>query len=373
MSWGLYLHVPWCQVHCPYCGFYVEVERTRAPWETFGARLVDEVRWRARRHGFEGPARTVYFGGGTPSRMPVAVLREVLAALDFAEGAEVTLEANPEDVHPQWLEAVCDAGVNRISLGVQTLNPARAKRLGRAASLRQARGALDLLRQAPLRSWSADLIFATPGQTVDELDEDLDALLAFEPPHVSVYGLTIEPDTGFEKLRDQGRLQEVDPDRWRALHDRLLARLEAAGIPRYEVSNFARPGHESRHNALYWQDVPYLGAGPSAHGYGPRRERWMNLADVHAWLSTEDPTLEEEGFEPWRYAADLLISGMRGVQGVELARLHAVGLWPNPDIVNRLCSAGLLDAGPERLALTTEGFPVSDAVVRTLIESLRPL
>lgn len=370
MSWGLYGHVPWCQLRCPYCAFYVEIERTRAPWEAYADRLVDEVNWRRERHGFKGPPTTVYLGGGTPSRMPVRVLVGLLEALGSRDAAEVTVEANPEDVHEDWLTAVLDAGVHRVSLGVQTLDAPLAKRLGRASSVRQARAAMDLLAGSALPSWSADLIFAAPGQTTAQLEADLASLLSHDPPHVSLYGLTIEPDTAFERMQADGRLVEAEPERWRELHDHLVARLEGAGIRRYEVSNFARPGHESRHNRLYWTDAPYLGAGPSAHGYGPNRERWSNVADVAAWLRDADPTLEQESFHPERYAADLLISGMRGIEGVEVARLAAVGLLPSREMVMRLAGAGLLELHADRLALTPQAFPVSDAVVRALIESL---
>jgi oxygen-independent coproporphyrinogen-3 oxidase len=371
--WGIYGHVPWCQLRCPYCNFYVEVERSRAPWEAFADRMVAEVAWRRARHGFEGSPTTIYLGGGTPSRMPTRVLAGLLEGLGGADAHEITVEANPEDVHADWLEALLDAGVHRVSLGVQTLNPGVAKRLGRASSVRQARSAMALLGGSRLRSWSADLLFASPEQSLATLDEDLSALLAYNPPHVSLYGLTIEPETPFERMRADGRLKEVEPEAWREMHDRLTERLEGTGRMRYEVSNFALPGHDSRHNQLYWTDAPYLGAGPSAHGYGPRRERWSNVSDVRAWLREEDPTLEEEAFHPERYAADLLISGMRGIHGVEVNRLRAVGLLPSQEMVQRLASAGLLRLTTDRIALNPDAFPVSDSVVRALIESLEPL
>ncbi|MCO4743793.1 MAG: radical SAM family heme chaperone HemW [Proteobacteria bacterium] len=373
MTWGLYLHVPWCAMHCPYCGFYVEVERERAPWEAFADGLVAEVAWRKARHGFTGAPSTIYLGGGTPSRMPVQVLADLLARLETTDDAEITIEANPEDVSERWLRDAQAAGVNRVSLGVQTLDGSHAKRLGRAASVRQATEAMQRLGASTLRSWSSDLIFALPDQDLAALRADLEAMLAFNPPHVSIYGLTIEPDTGFERLQQQGRLTETDPDVWRSMYDTVVDVLGTAGIHRYEVSNFARPGHESAHNRLYWTDQPYLGAGPSAHGYGPDGTRWMNVADVHAYLSSGDPTLHEEPFEASRYASDLLIAGMRGVEGVPLAHLTArTGLAPDPTIIAQLTGAGLLRPHPHRLALSDQGFPISDAVVRALIESLGP-
>ena len=373
MSWGLYLHVPWCSHRCPYCAFYVEVERQGAPWEAFAKSLSDEIHWRIERHGFEGPPSTIYLGGGTPSRMPLGVLDELLSSLPRAAGAEVTLEANPEDLNVEVLKGFHAAGVNRVSLGVQTFDAEHLRKLGRASTLPELRRALDALQNGPIDNWSADLMFALPGQTVESLDADLDALLAYQPPHVSLYGLTIEPDTSFERMRSEGRLAETEPETWRQLHDQLVHRLEAAGLHRYEISNFARTDRESRHNRMYWTDRPYLGAGPGAHGYAPNRTRWSNVADVLTWMDRADPTLFEEAYEPQRYASDLLISALRGVDGLPLDYLASrSGLRPRSAVVDQLVGAGLLMPTPGKLALTALGMPVADSVVRSLIEALEP-
>src|SRR5690606_28964223 len=176
----------------------------------------------ARRAPEYGPrAETVFLGGGTPSRLPPAALRRLLAGLPRERGAEVTVETNPEDAEDAWLEAAAEAGVTRISLGLQTFDPARARLLNRASSVERARETARRGAAAGFRSWSVDLIFALPGQTLDDLEVDLGAVLETEPPHVSLYGLTFEPGTPFERARARGRLVPVRDELWRAMYDRL--------------------------------------------------------------------------------------------------------------------------------------------------------
>lgn len=372
-AWGVYVHVPWCRRRCPYCAFYVEVDRD-APYEAFVDRVLREHA--ARRPAFTALAprpATVFLGGGTPSRLPAAALARLIAGLDAAPGAEISAECNPEDCTPDWLDAALAAGVTRVSLGLQTLDPRFARLLNRAGTVGQARDAIGRLRSAPLRSFSVDLIFGLPEQTLEDVEADLDAIVAEAPPHVSLYGLTIEPGTPFERAVARGRLIPADEDRWRAMYDRIVARLEGAGWERYEVSNFARPGHRSRHNQLYWSDAPYLGLGPSAHGYLPDGARYHDVADLAAYLEREDPTAEWERPTPEQAAADLLVSTLRGVDGVDLDRLAArTGLAPRADAVDRLVATGLLARAGRRLRLTRDGFPVADAVIGHLSERLSP-
>ncbi|MCA9573431.1 MAG: coproporphyrinogen III oxidase family protein, partial [Myxococcales bacterium] len=231
---------------------------------------------------FTGDPATLYIGGGTPSRLSADTL---LGLVETVGAPDVTVEANPEDLEPEWLEALVAGGVSRVSLGVQSTVPRFARRLGRAHV--PAGPAIERLRGSGLDSWSVDLIFGLPGQTLADLVADLEALLAHEPPHVSLYGLTIEPGTGFARLEARGREMEPDADVWRSMYDHLVERLEAAGLHRYEVSNFARNGHRSAHNALYWQGAPYLAVGPGAHGFAPDGRRWVN-ASWAGWRRGEE-------------------------------------------------------------------------------------
>lgn len=369
-AWGLYVHVPWCRIRCPYCAFVVDADRGDVPWDAFAARIEHEVA--ALAPGFQGPPATVYVGGGTPSRLPVHHLARWLGA--WSPAGEVTVEVNPEDLDADWLDAAQSAGVDRLSLGVQTLDPAQARRLGRAHTPAEARAAASLVAASDLRTWSADLMFALPGQTLADLDRDLDALLALDPPHVSVYGLTLEEGTPFRRAADAGRLRVPDEDLWRAMADRLLARLEQAGLDRYEVSNFARPGHESVHNQGYWQDRPYLGVGPSAHGYAPDGRRWVDTPDIASWVRGESPVRTWEQPTPAEAATERLLSGLRGRDGLDLGALAArTGHRPSPRTLRTLTDAGLLAADGDRIALQGEGWHLADAVTRALCRDLAPV
>lgn len=368
--WGIYAHVPWCRRRCPYCAFYVEVDRD-VPWEAFVDRLVAE---HASRAGVFGrPARTLFLGGGTPSRMPAAALKRLIAAIDLEPGAEITAEVNPEDADDAWIAGALDAGVNRVSLGVQTFDPQFARLLNRACTVDEAQATAVRVAAAGFRSWSIDVIFGLPGQSLADLDADLDRLLATSPPHVSLYGLTIEPGTAFERAVDRGKLVPTDPDAWRTMYDRLVERLAAVGVHRYEVSNFARDGHRSRHNQLYWTDAPYLGIGPSAHGYLPDGRRYANVADVGRYLVSDDPTASIESPSARERALDLLISSLRYVDGLPIAHLaRRTGLAPDGRTLRALIHGGLLAEDPAVLRLTDDGFAVADGIAAKLGDSLVP-
>lgn len=370
MPWGTYVHVPWCSRRCPYCGFHTE-RATDVPWEAWLAGLrAEHARWQPM---FPGVPSTLYLGGGTPSLVPKDVLRRAVAALGQPDLDELTVEVNPEDAAPAWLEAAVGAGVDRVSLGVQTLDPRHARTLGRTRGTRAAPDALRRVRTLGLRSWSVDLIFAVPGQSLDDLRRDLDALLAWDPPHVATYGLTFEPGTAFTRLRDRGHLAELPDDAWRAMYDTITATLRGAGLERYEVSNFARPGHESRHNQLYWTDAPYLGLGPGAHGYAPDGTRWANPHDTARWLANPTDSAKIEVPTPEQAAIDALISALRGRDGVDLDRLaRRTGRTPSPVLIDALVREGLLRRDGPRLALTDAGVPLADALTARLARGLVP-
>ncbi|MEZ4236141.1 MAG: coproporphyrinogen-III oxidase family protein [Myxococcota bacterium] len=364
---GVYVHVPWCRARCPYCAFAVVPGAAPPDWRPYVAKVLAEAAsWAP---AFPGRGATLYLGGGTPSRLPVAAIAALVAGLG-AGWDEVTVECNPEDAAPAWLDGVVAAGVTRISLGVQSTVPAVARRLGRGHTQAHAAASMARVAASGVRSWSADLMFAVPGQALGDLDRDLDALLEAGVPHVSLYGLTFEPGTRFDAARQRARggVTPVDDDLWRAMYDRIVERLHGAGIRRYEVSNFARPGHEARHNAGYWADRPYLGLGPSAHGYAPDGTRWVNRADLADWLAADDPTASRERPDPWTRAVDRLVSGVRAAAGLELG---ALGVPVDDREVERLVTLGAIVRTGDRIALTDAGFPICDAVVGRLVDALQ--
>jgi oxygen-independent coproporphyrinogen-3 oxidase len=368
--WGAYIHVPWCRRRCPYCAFYVEVDRG-TDWRAFADAVVAEVD--LRRPSFAGPPSTVFFGGGTPSRMPPPLFRRLVTHLNPIVGAEVSAEINPEDVTPDTLAALRDAGITRASVGLQTMDNRFAPLLNRACTIERASEVAREVAEAGFESWSADVMFALPGQTLGDLDADLDRLLAADPPHVSLYGLTIEPGTPFERGVARGALVPVDDDTWREMYDHVRARLAERGYEQYEVSNFARPGHRSRHNRLYWTDRPYLGVGPSAHGLLPDGTRYANIADARRYLTHADPTDVVEPFEPRARAIDLLISNLRHIEGFDIDHcVRVTGLAPRSAAVAALIRAGALDQVGATLRLTPAGFPIADGVAGRLADALAP-
>ncbi len=368
-GWGLYVHVPWCRIRCPYCPFVVVPDGGTAARDSEA--FVDRILSWTDHPAFPGAPRTVYLGGGTPSRLALPALTRLLRALTAHAPEEVTVEANPEDVTPAWLDAALDAGMTRLSLGVQTMNGAHARRLGRAHTPADARRALALVADAGLTSWSVDVMVGLPEQTLAEVDEDLDALLAHAPPHVSLYGLTIEPGTPFERAVARGQLVPPDNDAQAVLLDRVVARLRAAGIHRYEVSNAARPGHEAVHNRGYWQGRPYLGLGPGAHSSTPEGARFQHVDDLDAWWSVPDPETGHEDPSPERTAIDRLLGGLRAIEGIDLAALaRDTGLSPAASCVQTLVDGGLLDREGSRVVPTERGLALADAVTARMVDAL---
>ena len=370
--WGLYLHVPFCRIRCPYCAFDVAPDHGPRDDEAFVDALLAEVD--ARGAAFRGRRHTVYVGGGTPSRLALPALSRLLREARQPHTVEVTVEANPEDVTPAWIDAVLRAGATRVSLGVQTLDPATAGRIARRASARLAPQAAAILTAAGVPSWSADLMFGLPGQQVDTFTADLEALLRLDPPHVSVYGLTVEPDTAFQRAARAERLPLPDDDAWAEMFERLSDRLRDAGLPRYEVSNFAREGHASVHNAGYWDDRPYLGVGPSAHSDLPDDTRTVDVAGYGAWMAAVDRVASRERTPPADRARDLLVAGLRAATGLPRARLRdRTGHDVSADAIRPLVAQGLLADDEATLRLGPRGWALADRVTAWLHDHLHPV
>jgi oxygen-independent coproporphyrinogen-3 oxidase len=292
---GVYVHVPFCERVCPYCDFAVVATRRLATRdeERYVAGLLAELAARVPR--FAGLALdTIYLGGGTPALLHPASVARIVAALQGAFGGaprEVTLEANPSTLERERLAGFRAAGVDRLSLGVQSFDDATLRRLGRAHRAEEAHRTLEAARAAGFANLSLDLIEGAPGQTAADLERDLDAALAFGPEHLSAYALTLEPGTPFHAAAAKGRLAAPDDDAVAEMLERTHARLEAAGLLRYEVSSWARPGRESLHNQRYWRRAPVLGVGVGAHSTEPTSAeepfgaRAANERGLAAWLA----------------------------------------------------------------------------------------
>lgn len=378
MGFSLYVHVPFCERICTYCDFPRVLFDPRTADATLSliARVVrtlpDAMRGR--------PVMTVFFGGGTPSCVPTAAIAAVLDAvrenLRLSPDAEISLEANPEDVTPDWIRAVRDAGVNRISCGVQSFTCAGP--LGRRHTPQRAVEAVATLRGAGVDNLNLDLMFGLPGQGPAELDRDLDALLALSPEHLSCYGLTLAPGTPLARDHAEGRFATPDDDAWNALYTRLQDRLAAAGYGHYEISNWARPGYECRHNLRIWEGADYLGLGPAAVTRW-KRWRWTEPVDPEEYVRRASGCAwPGEGPPPWAGQAEVvtatgadietLLTGTRLLRGFDPARL--AGRLEEACICD-LRAKGLLWQTDGRIGLTRSGLPVADSVLDCLVAALR--
>lgn len=384
---AVYVHVPWCRRVCPYCDFAVRPARTPPEADDLAALRVEIRHWAAHPAWRGRPARSLYFGGGTPSLYTPATVAGIVTAVRDAFGlegdAEVTLEANPGTVDRTTLAGFRAAGVNRLSLGAQSLQSEVLRTLVRDHTPEDVVAAVAAARAAGFANLSLDLLFAVPGQSLASLEADLERILALEPDHVSAYALTYEEGTAFHRWRARGRLRPVDEDTEATMADRIADRLAAAGLLQYEIASWARPGFESRHNTAYWDGSDYLGFGPAAHSFCamplPGR-RWANLRDPRAWraavagggsgVGTEEPLSLETA------RADFVWTGLRRVRdGVDTRAFRARFGLTVEDAVPRVAALvqdGLLERHEERLRLTARGRRLADAVAAALLAD-RPL
>jgi len=326
------VHVPFCARRCSYCDFSIAVRRT-VPWRAFADRVAAELRVRG-----EPPraVHTIYFGGGTPSRLGgdgvAAVLDAVRAVCAPDDGAEITIEVNPEDVNATNARAWVAAGVTRISLGVQSFHDPVLQWMHRVHDAAAVPRALDTLRDAGLTDVSVDLIFAVPKALDRDWARDVALALALDPTHVSLYGLTIEGGTPLGRWTARGDVAEAPEESYEAeflhAHDTFVA----AGFEHYEVSNYATPGHRARHNASYWRGVPYLGLGPSAHGFDGQERRW-NVAAYASWdarvQAGHDPCGGRERLTAENRLTEAVYLGLRTTEGlpIEPAEHAVVAPW----------------------------------------------
>jgi oxygen-independent coproporphyrinogen-3 oxidase len=371
---GVYIHVPYCAARCSYCDFYLVAGRSPdlAPFADALTREIAAVETALRGRAID----SVHFGGGTPSLLPAGALGRILDAVRAAfapvPGTEVALEANPEDVTRERLAAWVDLGFDRIALGVQSLDDRTLRRLGRGHDAAAALRALEAARAAGFRSVAADLILGLPGEDPDGALAGVARVAAGGTDHLSLYLLEVHPRTRLGRALALGRLAPCPDDRAAGLYEAAADLLEAAGFEHYEISNFARPGHRSRHNQKYWTDAEYRGFGPSAHSYVGGR-RFANAPDLRGYLRRRGAGVRriEEPEVGGRRAAEALCAGLRLAEGVDLDRLrrrHGAGIPGAGDPpVRQLVEAGLLVAAGPRLRLTRRGRLVSNEVLERLL------
>lgn len=379
---GLYIHVPFCKARCVYCDFYVETGKERL-FEDYGRAIVNE--WAmARRES--GPPRvaSVYFGGGTPSLLPAETVTGFLDAVrrdaHLERDVEVTLEANPESVTKEKALSWLAAGVNRISLGIQSFRDDDLALLRRLHSSEQALRAVEILRSAGFGRLSLDFIYGIAGGSSDSFRRSVETALDLDPGHLSCYLLSVEEGTPLSRLVAEGRWDVSDDEGVAADYRWTRERMAAAGYEAYEISNFARPGHRSRHNQRYWEREPYLGIGPGAHSFRSGK-RWSNVARLEPYLKAVlqegiRPMTGVEDVTPLREAEEWIFLGLRVKEGVVWSRLRellARPVWNRlEEVKRRLADRGLLEMNGGRLRLTEEALFVSNAVMVELLGALEP-
>ncbi len=379
-GFGIYVHWPFCLQKCPYCDFNSHVREG-----------VDEARWRAAlltefdHAAGEAPDRTVtsvFFGGGTPSLMGpatvAALIERIAERWPLDPGVEITLEANPTSVEARRFAGYRAAGVNRVSLGVQSLDDAALRFLGRGHSADEARAAVATAH-AHFERVSFDLIYARPGQTVAAWRAELAEALGLAGEHLSLYQLTIETGTRFHNLAGRGLLEVPDGDAAAALYDTTQEAMDAAGLPAYEISNHARPGAASRHNLTYWRSGDYVGIGPGAHGRVTDRAATLAVRRIRSperWLAAVERggvgTEECVAVAPDDRVAEVLMMGLRLAEGVPADRFRArtgraIGEALEPARLAPLIEGGLIESDAAGLRATAAGLRVLNAVIAALL------
>jgi oxygen-independent coproporphyrinogen-3 oxidase len=361
---ALYIHWPFCVSKCPYCDFNSHVRESvdQAAW---GEALLKDLSFEAEANP-SGPLVSIFFGGGTPSLMEPTTVAALIEAADchwgLAPGVEITLEANPSSVEAARFADLAAAGVNRVSLGLQSLDDEALHFLGRAHDVREGLAALDTALPCFDRV-SFDLIYALPGQDEPAWAAELARALSFGTGHLSLYQLTIEPGTRFAAMAARGELSARDPDEGASLYELTQVLTEAAGLPAYEISNHARPGEESRHNLAYWRYRPYSGIGPGAHGRrgGVATTRHRKPENWLAALQRNGHGIAEEvPTSPREAQTEALLMGLRLGEGVELEAVRgAIDLRA----VEKLQTQGLIQRSGDRLRVLPPGRLVLDAIL----------
>ncbi len=375
-AFGIYVHWPFCKAKCPYCDFNSHVRHQPVDAMSFATALANELRW------FAGQTKgrtvtSIFFGGGTPSLMPPDAVGHVLDAIGglwtVSEEVETTLEANPTSIEAENFRGYRTAGVNRVSVGVQALNDGDLKALGRQHSAGEAIAAFRLAARIFPRV-SFDMIYARPHQTVSQWRDELARALAEQQGHMSLYQLTIEPGTAYADLHARGSLATPSDDRAADLYDLTQELTEQAGLPAYEVSNHAAPGHESRHNLLYWRYGEYAGAGPGAHSRlagGQNRRALVAERHPESWRQLVGDQghgiISDTLVDPREQASEYLLMGLRISEGIDLDRYAALaGRDIDSTKIDGMKSLGLIKRDGQRLFATADGRKLLNAVIAEL-------
>lgn len=374
---GIYIHIPFCKQACSYCDFYFLTRgELRQP---FVDALISEIQSYKNSKFARETVRTIYLGGGTPSLLTQQQLESIFKTLNDVfeiDAVEVTMELNPDDVSAGYLSMIRDLGVNRASMGVQSFDKKLLEFMHRAHNPEEAFEALEAIQKMGFPSFTADLIYGNPGQSSATLIRDIDQLLRFNPPHISAYSLTIEPQTRLGKQVELGRIDPPDDDRVSEQFDLVRSELAKAGLEQYEVSNFAKPGNEAIHNSNYWNHENYIGLGPSAHSFWWDEEgarRWLNQPNLKKYLKSEPGNYrdEEENLSQKTLGEERIMLGLRTKWGVSEKNLVVSYNYrfseKQQNWIENQIKKGLIKRENDCIKMTAKGLKISDHLVVDLL------
>jgi oxygen-independent coproporphyrinogen III oxidase len=374
---GIYIHIPFCKQACSYCDFYFITQQSLR--SQFIERLCEEIHHYSNSGYSEQTIKTIYLGGGTPSLLTAGEIERIFKALQKVfklETKEITIELNPDDVSERYLHDLRQIGINRASMGIQSFNEERLKFMNRAHTPDEAKNALTALGKTGFQVYTVDLIYGNPGQSLNDLEKDIDQFLEFDPPHISAYALTIEPRTRLGKQVELGRLKPADDDLVADHFDLLNHKLSEKGILRYEVSNYSKPGFEAVHNTNYWNHANYLGFGPSSHSFWRTDSgalRWKSINNIRHYLQKpfNESYVEHETLSEKELGEERLMLGLRtrdGVSTEELFTSYQYKLGKKQlEWMKEKNEEGLVHYDGTKITLTNEGIKIADHLIVELL------
>ena len=380
---GIYIHIPFCKSRCAYCDFFSTTQLSRR--EAYVDALCKEAKRRLAtlnsKRSTPNPITTIYFGGGTPSLLSPDQIARILQTIDAPQAIEVTLEANPGDLTPNYLRAVREAGVNRLSIGIQSFDDEVLRLIGRRHTAAEAKAAVKAAKAAGFDNISIDLIYGIPSQystlnsQLSAWEAQIEQALQLGVQHISTYCLSYEEGTRMTHMLEQGEINEVDEDTENAMYDLLVSQLKEAGFEHYEVSNFALSGYRSKHNSSYWNRTPYIGLGAGAHSYDGARTRSWNPDNLEEYIRAqemEETPHSESASTMATYETltdtdlynERIMLRLRTAEGIAINELH------NPTLATPYIERGLLKQTPDkRLVATLQGIHILNRIIEDLFSS----
>ncbi|MBR6117842.1 MAG: radical SAM family heme chaperone HemW [Paludibacteraceae bacterium] len=355
---GLYIHIPFCKKRCLYCDFFSTTQLERR--EEYVQAVLRELEQRKDEAG--EPIRTIYIGGGTPSTLSIELTTAINQLITSYQPAEYTIEVNPGDVTKEYLQGLRSLGLNRLSMGVQSFQDELLQLIGRRHNARQAIEAVKIAQEAGFDNISIDLMYALPTQSMEQWKADIETALSLGIQHVSCYGLMYEEGTALTKMLEEGQIEAIDEDTENAMYDMLCDYLQQAGFVHYEVSNFALPGYEAKHNSAYWDHTPYIGIGAGAHSFIPPVRSW-NPSDLDAYISgitAQNLQRESETLTKDDLYNERMMLGLRTNRGVTKSLIRK-------DISAYIANGLLRETEDGHIVATRQGIHILNRIIEDLM------